>query len=160
VVDDDARQMLVAGRRALAMDKRCWGNAIFAQLGQQVLGEPGSAERIPTEGFVVIPLAPVLELLAGVSERCRERCLDYLDAQIVLCDITANACLARKQSSVGTSVVRLRTFLRSHHVLRSLLLSRRVPHVALPGVAASDIETWLEHAPPEASSLASAGPVA
>jgi Fe-S-cluster containining protein len=153
VMAADARQALADGRRALAADKRLWGTAIFAQIAKQLVAEPGNAERIPSEGFLVIPLTPVLELLAGVSDRCRQRCLDYLDAQIVLCEITEEACLARKQSSVGATLARLRSFLRSNHVLRNVLVSRRSENVALPGVAADEIETWLEHTQAQATSM-------
>ena len=158
--DDDARRVLAAARRALAADKRCWGNAIFAELAAHFLAEAGSAERIPTEGFLVIPLTPVLELLAGISARCRQRCLEYLDAQIVLCETTAQACLLRKQPSVGASLVRLRGFARSYHVLRSALLARQPEPVASPGLAGSDVEAWLEQAQPEVSPLLGGGPAA
>ena len=159
-VDDEARRVLAAARGALATDKCYWGNALFAQLTQQGLDERGSTERIPTEVFVVLPLTPVLELLAGVSERCRERCLDYLDAQIVLCDLMANASLARKRVSVEVSVSRLHTLLRAYRVLRGLLLVRGTAYLTPPGATASAIESWLEHEPPQAPSLASAGAVA
>jgi hypothetical protein len=160
VLDGQARRALAAGRRALAADKRFWGNAIFTQIAREFQAKPDSADRVPSEGFLVLPLAPVLELVAGISDRCRERCLEFLDAQIVLGETAARACLLRKQPSLGTSVVRLRDLLRANHVLRGLLLSPRLARVTLPGVAAGDVEAWLEPAQLEASPLLGGGPVA
>ena len=159
VLDGDARRALSAGRRALAADKRFWGNALFTQIAEQFLTEPESAERIPTQGFLVIPLAPVLELLAGFSDRCRERCLDYLDAQIVLCETAARACQARNQSLPGESLGRLRGFLRANQTLRGVLVSRRPQRAAGQGAAPADVEAWLAHAQPELSALLGGGPV-
>ena len=157
VRDDDALRALAAGRRALAADKRFWGTAIFAQIAEQLLAQSGGVQRIPRQGFLVIPLTPVIELLAGVSERCRELCLEYLDAQMVLCAITARACLARKQPSDATTLDRLQGLLRANHRLRSSLTSGRPESHVPPGVAGSDVEAWLEHAPAEVVSRSPQG---
>jgi hypothetical protein len=132
VLDEQVRHVLAAGRRAWAMDKRIWGDGLVAQL-RQSLAE--SSQRVPSQGFLVIPLTPVLERVAAISPRCRERCLEYLDAQLVLGDR-----LVRKPSLPGASVTRLRTFLGSYHRLRGVLLARPTSS----GGAACDLEHWLE----------------
>ena len=158
VRDDDVQRALVAGRRALAADKRFWGTAIFAQIAEQLLAQSGGMQRIPRQGFLVIPLTPAIELLAGVSERCRERCLEYLDAQMVLCATMARAYLAGKQPSAATTLDRLQGLLRANHRLRSSLGSGKPESYAPPGVAGSEVEAWLAHAPAEPSSMPSGGP--
>jgi hypothetical protein len=151
------------GRRRHPASAFC--RAPVAGGGQALLGKrrfrpdcprsPGQArDREPDsdpQGFLVLPLAPVLEWIASLSDRCRVRCLEYLDAQIVLCETAAQACARRKQPSFETSLLRMRDLLRANHVLRTVLLSPRLPGVAVPGVAVVDVEAWLHHEPPEAS---------
>jgi hypothetical protein len=125
VLDLDVRRSLAAARRALAADKRFWGAAVHAQIVEQLFAKQGGADRVPAKDFLVIPLTPVLQWLALVSKRCHERCLEYLDAQMLLCETSAQKCAGRKQSSLEASLARLRGFARANHVLRNVLLSSR-----------------------------------
>jgi len=159
-LDVDVRRSLATARRGLAADKRFWGTIIHAQIVEQLFGEQGDARRVPTQDFLVIPLTPVLEWLAQVSQRCRERCLEYLDAQLVLCETAAHRFVARKQSSQGTSLARLRGFARADHVLRNVLLSSPFEPKALPRARVDEIEEWMEGAQPEVSALLGGGGMA
>jgi hypothetical protein len=91
----------------------------------------------------------VLQWLARISERCLDRCLDYLDAQMVLCEAAAQKCMAREQSTLEASLARLRGFARANNVLRNVLLRSRQEHE--PNAMTSEIEEWLEAGPPEVS---------
>ena len=160
VLDLDVRRALAAARRSMAADKRFWGIAIHAQIVEHVLGEPGGAERVPKQDFLVMPLTPVLGWLAQVSKRCRERCLEYLDAQMVLCETSAHRYIARTRSSLDESLARLRGFARANHVLRRVLLSSRANPEALPRAMADEIEEWTEGGRPEVSPLLGGGGIA
>lgn len=151
VLDLDARRSLATARRGLAADKRFWGAALHAQMVAHLLGEPGGKDRVPAKDFLVLPLTPVLQWLAQVSQRCHERCFEYLDAQIVLCETSAQERAARKLSSLEPSLARLRGFARANHVLRNVLQSSRPD----PGASARarEIEDWIEGARPEVSVL-------
>lgn len=157
VLDLDVRRSLATARRALAADKRFWGAAIGAHIVDQLRGEQGGVASVPAQDFLVMPLTPVLQWLAQVSERCRERCLEYLDAQLVLCEKSAQRCVARKQSSREPSLARLRAFARASHVLRTILLSSRPDSGR--SATADEIEEWMNGARPELSpALAGQGP--
>jgi hypothetical protein len=148
VFDMEARRALATARRGLAADKRFWGVGIHGQMVEQLMGD-GGVDRVPSRDFLVMPLTPVLQWLARVSKRCHERCLEYLDAQLVLCEASAQKCLARKQSTLEASLARLRGFSRANSVLRHVLLFSRQEHE--PTAMASEIEEWLEGAEPEVS---------
>lgn len=150
VLDLEARRFLASARRGLAADKRFWGAALYAQIVEQVGGN-GGVGRVPGQDFLVIPLTPVLHWLARVSKRCHERCLEYLDAQIVLCESSAQKCVVRKQSSLEASLARLRGFARANNALRSALLASRPD--PRPAAMADEIEGWLEGGRPPVSEL-------
>jgi hypothetical protein len=140
VLDAEARRSLATARRGLAADKRFWGAAIHGQVAEQLLAE-GGADRVPAHDLVVLPLTPVLAWLAQVSKRCHERCLEYLDAQMVLCEASAQKCVARKQSSLEASLGRLRGFARANQALRRALLAARPD--SKRGAMADEVEAWM-----------------
>jgi hypothetical protein len=155
VLDLEVRRTLAAARRGLAADKRFWGTAIHAQLVEHLPGDQAGAGRVPAQDLLAIPLTPVLQWLAQISKRCRERCLEYLDAQRVLCETSAQECVSRKPSSLDASLARLRGFARANHALRrGLLASRPGPE---PDALAKEIEEWMQAARPEASALLGGG---
>lgn len=134
LLDGDARRALLAARQSLIRDKCIWGSAIVAELAAQ----PETLARIPRDAFAVLPLPPVLKLLATVSGRCRERCLDYLDAQLVLCE---------RASRAPRVAQRLRPIVHEHRVLRDALVARTAGRRAGKGPSVGEVEAWLE--PPE-----------
>jgi hypothetical protein len=145
VADDEARRALAARRGEVAADKRLWGTAVFAMLAKERLFDPAGAVRIPRQGALVMPLTPVLMVLAAVSEPCRERCLDFLDAQIALCESTLRASNAHKPASAAATLERLRAIMRKNQALRSVLLSgQRLPAASEVGSRSlAEVETRL-----------------
>jgi hypothetical protein len=45
------------------------------------LGPDLNRTPVPSGGFLTLPLVPVLAVLAPRSDRCRERCLQYVTRQ-------------------------------------------------------------------------------
>lgn len=80
VVQTDAARALELRRADLRLERAYWGDAVFASLR----ADTASLLRIPRTGFVAIPPAPVLAVIATVSEPCRARCLEFLEAQLAL----------------------------------------------------------------------------
>jgi hypothetical protein len=140
VVDEEARRALAARREDLAAEKRHWGEAVFRQLAAAWMADPAGLARISGQAFLVIPLVPVLSVVAGASARCRERCLEFLDAQIVL----AETSLARDRTRPPETAARLRGILRADLALRASLLAQ--PQVDGQGHDdgnEGEIEAWL-----------------
>src|SRR5688572_5059988 len=76
-VTSAARESLEASWRQLELDRRFWGDAVFRLLPEELL----ESSLVPVDGFLSISIVPVLMVIARISEGCRQRCLDYLDAQ-------------------------------------------------------------------------------
>ncbi|MDB4973312.1 MAG: hypothetical protein JWN48_1653 [Myxococcaceae bacterium] len=128
VVQTAARDALARRRADLTLDKQFWGDAVFATLQGPLLSDPAALARIPLEGFVSIPPAPILFVLAAVSERCRLRCLRFVDAQLALLEdrlhmpVTAARpeleALARTARSARTVLSQARSAEAEHHHAR------------------------------------------
>jgi Fe-S-cluster containining protein len=124
VVDPDSQRALARRRAELVLEKRFWGAGVFRLLEPDLFARPDALAKIPADGFMSLSLAPVLMVLAETSLRCRERCLEYLDAQLVL---------ARR---LGLADV-----VRTHAALSAAF---RAGDVAVSdGAVAAATETWL-----------------
>jgi len=142
VVDRSAKEALARRRRDLADDKRRWGDAVFGILGRDLFADEAALSRVPVGGFLTIAIAPVLVVLAAVSPRSRRRCLEYLDAQIVLIEETIRSAVARKGLADLAGLQQLRSFARTSLTLRAAL--RSAPVTGIPRSSeASDVETWM-----------------
>lgn len=74
-------------RDDLRLEKQWWGNAVFALLKNERFVNPIEIAKIPMDnGLLLLSIIPVLMVLAGVSDKCRARCLQYIDSQINLID--------------------------------------------------------------------------
>jgi len=124
VVDLDAKRALAARREALVLEKRFWGTAVFRLLQSELFANPTALAKIPPDGFMSLSLAPVIMVVAEASARCRARCLEYLDAQLVLA------------ARLG-----LEDVVRTHSALRVALLARDPAAPAKP--LAPGTEAWL-----------------
>jgi Fe-S-cluster containining protein len=138
VVDDDAQRALQRRRDDLADERRYWGEAVFASLQRQLV-DPVALARIPSEGFVSIPPAPLLLVLAAVSERCRQRVLRFVQAQLGL--ITSTLAV-RAGSSAASELARLA------HTSERLLSTLAQPGLAQSPISAPhayqrELEAWL-----------------
>jgi uncharacterized protein len=142
VVDECMRQSLALRRSDLAADKHWWGNAVFRLLQKDLFGDPVAVSRIPFDGFLTIAPAPVLMVLAEVSERCRARCIEFLDAQVALIEDKIRQALVRKQSADRPITGQLRAFAQSSIALGRAL--RDAPALGASRSAnAAEIEAWL-----------------
>jgi hypothetical protein len=141
VVDEDARGALARRRRDLTDEKRWWGEAVFSMLQKDLFANPPALARIPLGGFLTMAIAPVLMVLATVSPRCRQRCIEYIDAQIDLIQNTLRSAVARKRLADYAGTEQLRAFLRTSSALRT-------------GLEKAPAEAWT-HAPHDARNLES-----
>ena len=118
-VDSDGYRQAIARRREdLQLEKHGWGNAVFSLLWKDLFSDPAEAARIPVEGFFSLSIVPVLLVLAGVSEQCRDRCLRYLDSQVVLIDEKVRLAIARKSALDKPITRQFRSFKEAYLKLR------------------------------------------
>ena len=119
VVDSDARSALEEHRRALAGERRAWGDAVFQLLQAELFASPSALERLPAHGFVTLSLVPVLMVLARQSTILRARCLDYLEAQARL----AETLLERARCAPASELGKVRQLAAFAHSNRTLALN-------------------------------------
>ncbi len=140
LVDSSARALLTEHRNALADEKRVWSARVLRLLAK----EPNFAwNALPEAGFFALSIAPVLLVLAEVSEACRARCIAYLDAQARLGERVVGAALSRKSLTERPTTRQLRAFLQTNATLRETLAQAGpvVTNRLLAEVA--EIERWL-----------------
>ncbi|MDM0073446.1 YkgJ family cysteine cluster protein [Variovorax sp. J2P1-59] len=141
VRDPAYRTHLVTHRAALADERRQWGDDVTALLRAQGALFPRGA----TTGLLTLPLVPVLAVLAARSERCRLRCLRYLERQSTLIQRHIDDALARRQD-VDRPVTRsLRGYLAAYERLAAAL-ARGGVQAAAPSVAEAT-EAYLDVSP-------------
>lgn len=119
IVDGAARTAVQAQRDALAADKRWWGDAVFAQLRAA-----GVENQLRADTLLSLPLAPVLQAVAGLSTTCHAMCIDYLDAQQALIATRIAAALTRRDPSERAFTARLRALCDINSRLLRALASR------------------------------------
>lgn len=116
VVNTRYRDILNQRRDGLYLEKRWWGNAVFAMLQNELFCNPAEIAKIPVDhGLFSLSIIPVLMTLAGVSGPCRDRCLRYVDSQVNLIDIKVNQARARKSASDKQTTQVLRSF-KNHYL--------------------------------------------
>jgi Fe-S-cluster containining protein len=119
-VADAAFAQDMAQRRAdLAADKARWGRPVFGMLENEL--ERGQGPRPGDDGWLVLPLAPVLAVLAAEGPAMRAQCLAYIDAQLPLIEATIGAALARKRAVDKPVTAQLRSFAQAYARQRGLL---------------------------------------
>jgi uncharacterized protein len=142
VTDTELALALAQRRDDLAADKRWWGDAVFGMLHRELFADPAAVNRIPFDGFLSIAPAPILMVLADASMRCRERCIEYLDAQVALIEEKIRQALDRKKSADRAVTQQLRAFAQSSRALRKAL--REAPPLgANRSGDAAELEAWL-----------------
>lgn len=156
VVAPSFSDALARRRAALAADKRWWGNAVFQMLRPELLSSPAMSAKIPADGFFSISFAPVLVVLANVSEPCRRRCLEYVEAQLALIEAKVQQALVRKLSQDKPVTQELRAWARTYRGLRETLQSPtsrgEVTRVSDAGIDRRfEVETWLGLTPDSGS---------
>jgi Fe-S-cluster containining protein len=113
-------EVLEARRADLVQEKERWGRAVFGMLDQELA--QGQAPRLRDDASLVLPLAPVLAVLAAESEAMRGRCVEYIDAQVALIEAAVHGALARKRLDDRAVTAQLRRFARAYTRQRSLLV--------------------------------------
>jgi Fe-S-cluster containining protein len=118
VADADYDADLQRRRAELVQEKARWGRAVFGMLERELAG----AARMPDGGgYLVLPLVPVLAVLAAESPAMRAACVDYVDAQLALIETSVAAALARKRPEDKPVTAQLRSFAGAYARQRPLL---------------------------------------
>lgn len=138
VVSAEYAEALGRRRADLLDDKRYWGEAVFALLKSDLFASPSARAMIPADGYMTLSIAPALLVLAGISERCRQRCLEYIDSQRALIDRQITAALHRKLPEDKAVTQQLRSF---QQVYGSLCLEANIAH---PGWISPEQATLVE----------------
>lgn len=122
VVDQAAAQALADRRREVAEDRRWWGNAVLQLLSRELFSGPAGGAAIRPGAFLVVALDPVLAAVSSLSPRCRDRCLEYLDAQLALIFYTLKTRFGLPEGPESLEQAKLRAFARRLSALRRGLL--------------------------------------
>ncbi len=140
LMDSSVRALLAEHRNALADEKRVWSARVLRLLAK----EPGFAwNALPEAGYFALSIAPVLLVLAEVSEACRKRCIAYLDAQAHLGEQIVGAALSRKSLTERPTTRQLRAFLQTNAALRDTLTKPGPVTSTRPTEEVAEIEAWL-----------------
>jgi Fe-S-cluster containining protein len=148
VVDAAACEALAHRRRDLVDEKRWWGNAVFGVLRGELFANPAALARVPVGGFLVLAIAPVLVVLSAVSPRCRQRCLEYLDAQTALIDERVRIAVASKRLADRPGTAQLRAFARANVALNAALEKASPEARSCTAGESRAIEAWMGLADP------------
>ena len=149
VVDNQAYGALAERRRNLQADKRFWGDAVFQLLEPDLFSEPSTMARIPAAGFLIMSIAPVLMSIAERSERCRLRCVEYLESQVALIDQVLQASRVYTTETAAAGLTQLEAFARTNWALCNAMQTGQVTPVRgrSPPAQAAATEAWLEVTP-------------
>jgi Fe-S-cluster containining protein len=119
-VAEPAFDMDLRRRRAdLIHEKERWGRAVFGMLEKEL--NRGAAPGIGTGAYLVLPLVPVLAVLAAESDGMRAECAGYIDAQLVLIETAVRRALERKRAQDRAVTAQLRIFAQAYTRQRTLL---------------------------------------
>ncbi len=117
VQSDEYLKALRLRRDHLCLEKKLWGEAIFAMLQAEGYCHSGKAGKVPIDNAILsLSIIPVLMVVAGVSEKCANRCLQYVDVQIDLLDHKISQALSRKSTADKPTTQVFRAF--KHHYLK------------------------------------------
>jgi Fe-S-cluster containining protein len=119
-VTEPFREDLHRRRADLVHEKERWGRAVFDMLGT-VLDQRHAQSRLTDDTYLVLPLAPVLAVLAAEGQAMREQCVEYIDCQLELVDAAVNRALERKRPEDRACTAQLRSFAQAYARQRMLL---------------------------------------
>ncbi|MFL9909556.1 hypothetical protein [Paraburkholderia sp. RL17-337-BIB-A] len=121
IEDANARDALARRRASLAAEREVWGKAVFESLRKDLFDSPAALSRIPAGGFLTISIVPALLAVAGLSARCRELCLDYIDNQLGLIDRCIAQALLRRRLDDRPVTQELRGFASAYQRAKAIL---------------------------------------
>jgi Fe-S-cluster containining protein len=107
-------------RAELAQEKQRWGAAVFGMLEKE-LNHGQGAQRFGDDAYLLLPLVPVLAVLAAEGETMRAQCVEYIDFQLALIDAAIGRALARKRPEDRAATAQLRSFAQAYARQRPLL---------------------------------------
>jgi hypothetical protein len=81
--------------------------------------------RLRDDAYRVLPLAPVLAVLATEGPQMRAQCVEYIDFQLALIDAAVSSALDRKRPEDRACTAQLRSFAQAYARQRPLLLAAR-----------------------------------
>jgi hypothetical protein len=110
-------------RSELEQEKQRWGRAVAGMLENE-LNQGSPYQRFGGDAYLVLPVAPVLAVLAAEGESMRVQCVQYIDAQLALIGEAVDRALARKRPEDRPGTVQLRNFAHAYARQRTLLASR------------------------------------
>lgn len=119
VVDPGFGRDLQERRSDMAGDKTRWGRAVATMLEKEL--RQGGAPALRDEAALLLPLVPVLAVLAAEGEAMRAECIDYIDCQQSLIEAAIGRALARRQSADRATTAQLRGFAQAYARQRVLL---------------------------------------
>ncbi|WP_347987775.1 hypothetical protein [Methylomonas sp. AM2-LC] len=126
LVDWQYQAALKQRRDDLAMEKQLWGAGVFAQLQNEFFYHPAITNKIPIDnGILCLSIIPVLTIVAGISENCRLRCLQYIDSQLKLIDSKINQAISRKSAQDKPITLEFRGFKEKYLKFRSILSAHK-----------------------------------
>jgi len=144
VLRSDLLSALGQRRADLANEKRLWGKAAYTLLERSLTGQPDGLAQIPDNGQLIMSLVPTLLVLAEVSARCHERCIDFIEAQLTLIQRVSNG-LALEELTAQASRARLLSFSRAYSTLqRALRNEQRMRNPRSIDPEPAEVEAWLE----------------
>jgi Fe-S-cluster containining protein len=109
-------------RAGLVHEKERWGRAVFGMLET---GLTQGQSRLRDDAYRVLPLAPVLAVLATEGPEMRAQCVEYIDFQLALIDTAVNSALDRKRPEDRACTAQLRSFAQAYARQRPLLAAVR-----------------------------------
>lgn len=121
IEDEAARDALARRRESLAAESKVWGKAVFEALRKELFESPAALARIPAGGFLSISIVPALLAVAGVSARCRQLSLDYIDSQLALIERSIAQALLRRRLDDRPITQELRAFAGAYQRAKTIL---------------------------------------
>ncbi|MFM0301336.1 hypothetical protein PQQ99_14540 [Paraburkholderia sediminicola] len=121
IEDASAKDALARRRASLAAEREVWGKTVFESLRKDLFESPAALARVPAGGFLTISIAPALLAVAGVSARCRQLCLDYIDSQLALIERCIAQALLRRRLDDRPFTQELRGFASAYQRAKAIL---------------------------------------
>ena len=121
IEDEVARDALARRRESLATEREVWGKAVFEALRKELFESPAAVARIPAGGFLSISIVPALLAVAGISARCRQLSLDYIDSQLALIERSIAQALLRRRLDDRPITQELRGFAGAYQRAKTIL---------------------------------------
>ena len=119
-------QTLEKRRKHLVIERELWGNFVFSQLETAWSHDPARLWAVPSSGYLLMSLVPMLTHLARHSPASHARVLRFLGAQEELMKASIQLALSRKNSADRQETQLLRSLLEKNQMLHSRLKNSSV----------------------------------